>query len=421
MQHGAYFLLFLFSLLFTLGADEVTVQSTTDAFPIVRVNQVGYLPDSIKRATVVSSASSALDWSLKDKSGTEIASGTTTPKSGVDKASGDAVHDLDFSSAQTSGSGFTLVVTENGKKHKSHPFDISKSIYSEMKKDALAQSSLPEAEVKNARNACAAAADEWIKNIGSEGYRVPITVGPTGYPWGSNSFILNQMIVMALAHDFTKNAKYFNSITVSMGYILGRNANDKCYVSGYGERPLENPHHRFWAYQANNAYPKLPAGVVSGGPNSGLQDSYAQGAVPKVNGSTPPAKCFVDHIDSWSTNEITINWNAPLAWITAYLDENSNSGTTPVKHTFDNSVKTHALSPVVTVNKNNLIIALGTKKKADISIHSVNGRILFAESITAKTGAIAIGCHSFAHTSGLYIVDIKSQFGNVCKSVIIQR
>lgn len=29
----------------------------------------------------------------------------------------------------------------------------------------------------------------------------------------------------------------------------------------------------------------------------------------------------MDNIESWSTNEITINWNAPLAWVSAYLDE----------------------------------------------------------------------------------------------------
>ena len=35
----------------------------------------------------------------------------------------------------------------------------------------------------------------------------------------------------------------------------------------------------------------------------------------------PPQKCFVDHIEAWSVNEITINWNAPFAWVLAYLDE----------------------------------------------------------------------------------------------------
>ena len=32
-------------------------------------------------------------------------------------------------------------------------------------------------------------------------------------------------------------------------------------------------------------------------------------------------RCFVDNIEAWSANEITINWNAPLAWVAAFLDE----------------------------------------------------------------------------------------------------
>ena len=35
----------------------------------------------------------------------------------------------------------------------------------------------------------------------------------------------------------------------------------------------------------------------------------------------PPMKCFVDHIESWSTNEVAINWNAPFAWVVAYIDD----------------------------------------------------------------------------------------------------
>ena len=34
-----------------------------------------------------------------------------------------------------------------------------------------------------------------------------------------------------------------------------------------------------------------------------------------------PEKCFADNIESWATNEICINWNAPFAWVLAFLDE----------------------------------------------------------------------------------------------------
>jgi len=103
-----------------------------------------------------------------------------------------------------------------------------------------------------------------------------------------------------------------------MDYVLGRNAMDQCYVTGYGTRPLVNPHHRFWAYQSNHKFPHAPPGAISGGPNSGLQDPYVKAA--NLAGC-PAEKCFADNIEAWSTNEITINWNAPFAWALFYLDE----------------------------------------------------------------------------------------------------
>jgi endoglucanase len=33
----------------------------------------------------------------------------------------------------------------------------------------------------------------------------------------------------------------------------------------------------------------------------------------------------VDHIEAYSVNEITINWNAPLAWVAAWLDEKAKA------------------------------------------------------------------------------------------------
>ena len=105
-----------------------------------------------------------------------------------------------------------------------------------------------------------------------------------------------------------------------MDYILGRNALDQSYVTGYGERPLANPYHRFWCHQANNKYPKPPPGILSGGANSELQDPWVQAAGLK---GCAPQKCFMDHGGAWSVNEVTINWNAPLAWVTSFLDEKS--------------------------------------------------------------------------------------------------
>ena len=163
-------------------------------------------------------------------------------------------------------------------------------------------------------------ADTFVEASKSEGYGVPFKPldNSTRYPWGSNSFIINNALIVALAHDFEAKPDYVNTVSSSMDAILGRNALGKAYITGYGERPLENPHHRFWAFQANATMPKAPPGALSGGPNSGLEDPYVKAAGLK---GCKPAKCFLDNIEAWSTNEITINWNAPLTWVTAWLDE----------------------------------------------------------------------------------------------------
>jgi endoglucanase len=184
---------------------------------------------------------------------------------------------------------------------------------------AVVPGALAAADQKTARQAIIAVADEYLAILKKRPFRVPVDWGEDNKaPWGSNSFLLDNLIVLGLAGDFSESRKYVNAAVAGMDYLLGRNAMDQCYVTGWGTRPLLNPHHRFWANQSNQKYPHAPPGAVSGGPNSGLQDPYVKAA--NLIGCAPE-KCFADHIESYSTNEIAINWNAPLAWALFYLDE----------------------------------------------------------------------------------------------------
>lgn len=184
---------------------------------------------------------------------------------------------------------------------------------------AVVPNQLAPEELQKIRSALVETADYFVDLISVQGYRIPFVPGPDqSYPWGSNSFILNNLLIIALAYDFTTQPRYLNAVAIGMDYILGRNPLDQSYVTGYGYRPLRNPHHRFWANQIKKSLPSPPPGAVSGGPNSGLQDPYIKAA--GIQGK-PPAKCFIDHIESWSSNEITINWNAPFAWLCVFLDE----------------------------------------------------------------------------------------------------
>jgi len=161
-------------------------------------------------------------------------------------------------------------------------------------------------------------ADKYMDLVNKQGYRLPFGVPQKGYPWGSNSFVLTNAMMLGLAYDFSKDSKYLNGVAMGMDYVLGRNAIDQSMVTGWGDRPLENPYHRFWCHQANPKYPPPPPGILSGGPNSGFEDPYMASA--GLNGCAPQ-KCFLDNGEAWSANEVTINWNAPLFWVAAYLDE----------------------------------------------------------------------------------------------------
>lgn len=185
---------------------------------------------------------------------------------------------------------------------------------------AVVPNGLESTAIEAARANIIATADTYVGILNRQGYLVPFDASK-GYWWGSNSSILNSMILMALAYDFTGDATYLNGVSEGMDYILGRNPLAQSYVTGYGERPTQNPHHRFWARQKSPRYPPPPPGALAGGPNSHLQDPYAKSHL----AGCAPQKCYVDHIDSYSTNEVAINWNAPLAWVMAFLDEKAET------------------------------------------------------------------------------------------------
>ena len=92
----------------------------------------------------------------------------------------------------------------------------------------------------------------------------------------------------------------------------------------FGEHAFENPHHRFWAHQKKSSFPHPPPGVLAGGPNSRLQDPTSNRL-----GVRPPQRCYIDHVDAWSVNEVAINWNAPLAWVAAFLDDQGRAESAP--------------------------------------------------------------------------------------------
>lgn len=156
-------------------------------------------------------------------------------------------------------------------------------------------------------------------------YAQPYAPASNQWTWGSNSQILNNLIVLATAYDITGASKYRSAVLEGVDYLFGRNALNLSYVTDYGTVTARNQHTRMYAHQLEPALPHPPAGTIAGGPNSGIQDPFAQG---KLSGCAPQF-CYIDDIQSYSTNEIAINWNAGLSWVASFiadLDNGANDG-----------------------------------------------------------------------------------------------
>lgn len=144
----------------------------------------------------------------------------------------------------------------------------------------------------------------------SSGYRLAMT--PKDFVWGSNAVVLNQGMMLLQAYRLQPNPDYLAAAQSSLDYVLGRNPTGYSFVTGIGARPFLHPHHR--PSMADGIAAPVP-GWLSGGPNPGQQDARECPPYP----SKLAALSYIDHDCSYAANEVAINWNAPLVYVSAAL------------------------------------------------------------------------------------------------------
>ena len=150
-------------------------------------------------------------------------------------------------------------------------------------------------------------------------YRLPAF--PWSWNWGSNSAMANNGIVLVHAYLLTGDKSYLDGAQQCLDYLLGKNPHDITYVTGFGYRSPRNPHHR--PSESDLVDDPVP-GMLVGGPHLGKQDINLDGKenwkCPNYAAADKPALAYIDDRCSYATNEVAINWNAPLAYLAAALE-----------------------------------------------------------------------------------------------------
>ncbi|MDM7832729.1 glycoside hydrolase family 9 protein [Cellulomonas edaphi] len=173
-------------------------------------------------------------------------------------------------------------------------------------------STLPNAFRSQARASVRAGAEKYLAWQSAQPFGTAYPGSKGGYEWGSNSMVVNNQVVLATAYDQTRDPRFSQAVLESMDYLLGRNALNNSYVTGYGTQFSSHQHSR-WLVPP-------PPGSLAGGPNSlrGTWDPVMLGLFPESNPCTPQM-CYVDSIEAWSVNEITVNWNSALSWVASFV------------------------------------------------------------------------------------------------------
>ncbi|TDB69223.1 glycoside hydrolase family 9 protein [Arundinibacter roseus] len=156
-----------------------------------------------------------------------------------------------------------------------------------------------------------AMADSLIQ--GSESHYLNTMMGhkKSDFVWGSSAVAANQAVAVLQAFRLTKQVKYLDAALMNLDYLLGRNGTGYSFLTGFGSKQVMHPHHR--PSVADQVAAPVP-GLLSGGPNPGKQDKCA------TYTSDAADEAFTDDDCSYASNEIAINWNAPMVYLTGALE-----------------------------------------------------------------------------------------------------
>ena len=153
-------------------------------------------------------------------------------------------------------------------------------------------------------------ANGYLQAVQMNAFQTVMGQNSRDFVWGSNAVAANQSIALVNAWLITKDKKFLDGALSNLDYLLGRNATGYAFITGIGSRSPMHPHHR--PSVADGIIEPVP-GLLVGGPNPGMQDhcNYP---------FKEPETAYVDDDCAYASNEIAINWNAPLAYLANALE-----------------------------------------------------------------------------------------------------
>jgi endoglucanase len=241
-----------------------------------------------------------------------------------------------------------------------------------------------------------------VNATNSDGFSVAISKDE--YYWGSNSGVLNKAILLILASRDNNDASMLNAALAQLNYILGNNAHNISFVTGIGTHHVLHPHHR--PSSADGIVEPVP-GLLSGGPEQGRSDPVL---LAKFSTVTPPAMIFTDEEGSYASNEIAINWNAPLVFVAGYFAaEGTNTGIGVREKTQPNEFQLYQNFPNPFNPSTAINYQLPVNNHVSLKVYDSIGReVTTLVNEEQEAGQYSATFNASTLSSGLYFYNMKS-------------
>ena len=250
-----------------------------------------------------------------------------------------------------------------------------------------------------------------LKTLGTEAtnrkatnpYGVPVKEGDLY--WGSTAVTGNIALSALHWYAVSRDTLYRNAALAGLDWILGRNALGVSLVTGFGTVTPQNPHHR--PSGADGIVAPIP-GFVVGGPNGNQDDASSCDAAGASYPYTKdiPAISWLDNQCSYASNEIAINWNAPLAAILGILQAGELDGWVSDAVTPRRIARSSATRIVLTLSGVGLSVSnRDGSALQDVRLIDLSGRTLLQATPNATNWSIP------TRPQGIFLVRVRTREG----------
>ena len=225
-------------------------------------------------------------------------------------------------------------------------------------------------------------ADNLKSTMNSSEYRVVMGNQSWNFSWGSNSVAANQGMELLVVYKMTSDSSYLRAALSNLDYLLGRNGTTFCFVTGFGTHSPQHIHHRI---SGSDGIPAPVPGLLAGGPNPNQEDGAS------TYPSKLPALSYTDDQNSYASNEICINWNAPLVFLSIGMEASLSLQNYP-----------NPFNPTTTIS-----YTLPLASNVQLKIFDVLGReVATLVDQIKKAGAYQTQFNAAALPSGIYFARI---------------